>query len=265
MSQTLKTALSNLAKAAIATFAVVCAALVPRIIAALTTTAPGQDVKLYFLSESYLLLTVLVSALIGVGVMLYTWKQDLDPAKTFTVALSFPALVSGGLSLSASAEELAKKAQETKRYAEQELRREGIPVDSSTAGIRPLSFDGTAPAAKRTASRTPFTLIGVAHAAGGAAVLASDYRPGSILQEPTYYIVLWQTRNQREAKQKLETLRRIAPTARLFQSADRNYLIMAIPEPLPIGAATQRASELKRQLKAANMDTQQLKLIRAPR
>jgi MFS family permease len=88
-----------------------CAALFPRLTAALAT----QGSNLIFFPLSYVVLALVFAMLIGVVVMILGWRVPAKPSDTFMMALGIPALLTGALNATLDTNMLQNLAQQKDR------------------------------------------------------------------------------------------------------------------------------------------------------
>jgi hypothetical protein len=237
--------MNHLIKALIATFAVLSAALVPRLVAAITTSDPTGEIELF--GRDYVVLSVVLSVFVGVGVMITLWGATVEPSKIFAHALAYPAIVSGGLNLTASVDDLQAKNKETRTLAEALRQTRNIKV-LPPLSIKPTGSLSSPPAARRTTMARPFRLVSVAHAAEAETSSKGGFNPGVVLREPTYYIVVFSADTESKAREWLKANQQAVPNGQVVKASNGRYLVLASFKPLPAGEASIKAWGIAKQL-----------------
>jgi hypothetical protein len=197
-------------------FGGLCAALFPRLMAAL---AVFDSESIVVLNLSYIGLAVIFALLVGAVVMIMEWGVAKEPRATFMSALGVPALIAGALNTTSGANNLNALASVNEQSAAYMQNMNDIP-DLGHGGITPLSdasdilFD-------------PFTLIGVgtAEAADGFVPAGNDGFDPSMHVQKQYVIVLDQAASAEDAKQKANSLLDKVPNAQAVKSGN-NYLVI---------------------------------------
>ena len=241
----------QLGKFVISTFAVGCAALLPRAISALATTGPNSSIELF--SRDYLILAGLVAVAVGAAVVLIQWYQPCQPPRIFIATLAFPSLISGGLNMAVGVNELEAKAEETQQAYTELARQLDITVIETITPVQPANLDpSSAPAAggadtsglvrRALAQSTPQLL---------AQSSAQSFNPGRIVREPLYLVVLGQARTLEEAQQRLLEARPFVSEATVVEAAGQIFYIVASPRSVPLSQASTEAVRLKRRFAEA--------------
>lgn len=217
-------------------FGGLCAALFPRLMAAL---AVFDSKSVVVLNLSYIGLSVIFALLVGAVVMIMEWGVAKEPRATFMSALGVPALIAGALNTTSGANNLNTLASVNEKNAEYMQTINDIP-ELGLKGFTPLSdasdilFD-------------PFMLVGVgnAHAADGIEPVADNGFDPSMHVQKQYVIVLDKASSAEDAEQKAEALRGTVPNAQAVESGG-NYLVID-PRQMTRQEAVINAIRLKRE------------------
>ncbi len=249
--------LNHAGKLFVATFAVACAAFLPRIITTLSTSDPHAEIELF--GWDYIVLSVILSVAIGAGVMLTAWAQPLDPPKIFALALGFPAVISGGLNMTASVNSLETKSQEVNSIAERLLQENAIPT------IAPLTVEPVAQAPGDHAIPNSFAwnlgIVSAAQAGEPLKVRRPSFNPGRILNERRYLVTLFETKDKATAVTQLRKIQQAMPGASIVRGSDKNFYIVRNLSPVPISRASVQAVEARAALMSQQLPTNSLKLL----
>ncbi len=214
-----------------------CAAIFPRLMAALALYG-SSDVVL--LSLGYLGIAVLFAALIGAVVMIMEWGVSKEPRATFMTALGLPALLAGALNTSNGAYVLDAKSKENLELAEAYRILSDIEVNSFDS-FTPLSDAG---ATIKSINSVNINIIGVAYAQTGSTRQGTfNLNPSIQIQQQQYYIMLYQTPVESEAKQKAIEIQSKVPNAQAVKAGDV-YLVID-PKERQKFEAVQEATRLR--------------------
>src|SRR5262249_40334964 len=113
-------------KLAIGFTASICAVLFPRLLAALTVP---DSAKITFVSREYFVLSLLLSALVGVVVMILEWRVPRAPRDTFLMTLGLPAILAGALSANQNTAALQDATKEKDALAAALAKQTNIPIE----------------------------------------------------------------------------------------------------------------------------------------
>lgn len=214
-------------------FAGVCSCFLPRLMVALNASA-----DLIAFEKSYIICAMIFSAIVGIVVMILEWKIAVEPGKTFMMALSLPALLSGTINTN-DAIQFGKRA--SAGIEEMIQREEHIPISKDTVkNITPLSkIDDN----KSNDLSLSFPLIGISEA------YASDarYKSDNIFafRERLYIIVLDRASNRQIAARRARELKASIREATPVDIGGRYYVILGNTR-LPRTEALIRADQLRR-------------------
>lgn len=233
----------QIGKVLVATFAAICAALAPRVITALSTSDPNAEIHLF--SESYLQVVVIVCVAIGVGAMLVTWRLPFDPPKIFTIALSFPALVSGGWNMSAGVQNAANISLRETDRSKVVLEQQDIPILAPVPALD-LKMGLYQQPAQRGLASIELGFFSSARAAEPGDRAYSSPNISQVIVQQKYLVTLGSYGDKRRAERELHNLQRIVPRATLATIGGTYYLV-ASPTPSTITGATRLATSLKNQ------------------
>ncbi len=217
-----------------------CAALFPRVIAELAT-ANGSDVVSLF-SFSYIVLSLIFAAIIGVVIMILEWEVKSSPKDIFMSALAIPGILSGALNTAASVKDLEQVEKEKQRY-ENILQQDFQIRTLEPAALEPVS-DATFPGSRT--GRQVSVLISNAYAAESGFRHVADYGIGVRRGAPKYVVVLDEAQSKQEAEAKATALRNKIPV-KIFRSANNRYFITTSSVPESKSNALLEAIRLKRE------------------
>lgn len=213
----------------------ICAVLFPRLIAMLTTT---DSAKITFFSGEYLLVALILSALVGVVVMILEWRVPRAPRDTFMTTLGLPAILAGALSANQNTATLqdAMKAQDA--LAAALASKSGISIESTPASAEP----------GKQGQLIDLLVTPVYAQASRPTMMAAQSRPLAIvIDQAKCLIVLDRAPTQQAAQAKAaqlnQQLQRTAPTHPMtveVQKQGNEYLVVA-----PGGARTKSDAVLE--------------------
>jgi hypothetical protein len=149
---------SAAAKFAVGVTAGTCAAIFPRLTAALYVDRGAAEVNLFL--GDYVLLALAFGLLLGVIVTIIEWGVARPPRDTFMAALGIPALFAGALNTTVAVGKLDDVAQRTARDASALIEHTGFPVEDA-GGVRqiPLSLGEPVGRNSRLALALPLRLL----------------------------------------------------------------------------------------------------------
>ncbi len=211
----------------VATFAGICAVFGPRLISLLATTNPTEEIMLF--GNSYLIVGTLVSIMIGFGIVVMKWNvAAATPSEIFGAALAFPAVIAGGLNMSASVTQLGESQDELVAANMTILEIAGLQQRESEA----IHIIGESEAEPSESSSIlfDFSLIGSAHAQSlqSQSTLTArpgGFDPGRILSQQQYFVFLNEFDNADDAIQASKELQSIAPDAVAVESGGKFYVL----------------------------------------
>jgi hypothetical protein len=184
----------------------ICAVLFPRLLAALTVS---ESATITFVSRQYLELALLMSALVGVVVMILEWRVPRAPRDTFLMTLGLPAILAGALSANQNTAALQDAAKAQDALAAALARQTDIPIEPAkpaTDGGKPQGQSIDLFATPVYAQQTSAVTMPAAQAARPLAIM---------IDQPKYAIVLDRAPTQQAAQAKAavldDKLKRTAP------------------------------------------------------
>lgn len=243
------------AKLLLGFFAGICSAIFPRLIVLLNMSNVSGDIiasNVIVFEWSYIMYALIFSIIVGIVVMILEWNVVSTPGKTFMMALSVPALISGGFNTN-SAIDLYRDNQSSLRAEEQIQRENPIPtIGTPVAGqsIKPLAImDNEKPKNKSIS----FPLPGVTKAYAADSLGKSSKFLAFKVRQQHYFIVLDRASNRQEAIERAEGLRSDIPQAQAIQVGNQYFVILGDTK-LPRNEALRRADELRRQHSTLNVE-----------
>jgi hypothetical protein len=265
----------QIARLGIGIFAGICAALFPRLIAALASSGSANAAgKLVIFSSDFLILAGAFSLIIGVATLLMEFRSPtFDPRQLLVSALGVPALLAGSFNMSSGvgeAQYFADKAAEVSRSALETNGLSILPPDQL-----PFSLDKLRPPAGSIQgwlmperSRDGGILIASALAQETGTDDAgltdwSDFAPGALFQGQKYIIILQAYPTVDDATGAAKMLQVVSPGAYAVEGTSQAYVLdSSIPQSLP--DATLRALDLNEALKKLNPSADPIALMAVP-
>lgn len=247
------------AKLLLGFFAGICSVIFPRLIVLLNMSNVSGDIiasDVIVFEPSYIKFALIFSIIVGITVMILEWNVVSTPGKTFMMALSVPALVSGGFNTN-SAIDLYRDKQSSwraeEKIQEEKIQRENpIPIGTPVAGqsIRPLArIDNEKPKNKSIS----FPLLGVTKAYAADSLGKSSKFLAFYVRQQLYLIVLDRASNRQGAIERAEGLRSNIPQAQAIQVGNQYFVILGDTR-LPRNEALRRADELRQQDSTLNVE-----------
>lgn len=241
------------AKFIIGFFAGLCSAFFPRLIVMLNMS--GESTEIIVFDLNYLIYSLLFSGLVGVAVMIIEWYVVSEPAKTFMMALSIPALISGAFN-SNSALDLYKEKSAATKNLQTELEKqltdkERIPTLTAPAKIKILSKKrGT------QAEPTSFysSLLGIRKAYAANVHTMPNNIFAFKVQEPLFMVVLDRAQNRQEALQRANALRQSIPQAQAIALGNNQFAVVLEGVSLPRAEALLEAIRIRQQYPNLNLN-----------
>ncbi len=234
-------------------FAGLCATIVPKMVTALATSDPGGNMVLF--SNDYLIISVSLSIIIGLGIMLVKWNEKCVPNLIFMSALGLPAVISGSFNMSAGLQTLDRKQFEIDKLNTTLSEEQGISSFSADQlQIVPLNpLDPVKQSLFEPESWTSrLSIIGTAQAQQSQPQKLREFNPGQVVREDQYFIVINKGANLVKIKSALKRIQAKVPTAAIVKGA-REYYILDSLQPQSQTAATLKAVQLKKKLPASKI------------
>jgi hypothetical protein len=241
------------AKFVIGFFAGLCSAFFPKLILVLNMS--GESPEIIVFDPNYLLYALLFSILVGVAVMIIEWYVISEPAKTFMMALSIPALISGAFN-SNSAFDLYKEESATAKKLQAQLEKQlteknPIPILPTPGKIQILSEKGDT-----QENRTSFYsyLTGVRKAYAANALSAQNKILAFKVKKQLFMIVLYMAQSKQDALERANELRRTIRQAQAAAIDTNQFAVILGGVTLPRSEALLEVIRLREQYRDLNLD-----------
>ena len=130
-------------------FAALCASFIPRLAAALPTTADSTLLTIRVFTTEYVVTTLVFALLVGGVVVVLEGSASRTPREVFISALAVPALVTGFVNAAAVSNQAKELAEANLRLNMERAQQEGIEVTGTPArsGARNLRIPSLIPTA----------------------------------------------------------------------------------------------------------------------
>lgn len=217
-----------------------CAALFPRLTAALTT----RGERLVFFPTSYVILAFAFALLIGMVVMILQWGVRVKPSDTFMMALGIPALLSGALNATLNTNTVKNLAQQKEQLTQALSQQAEIPI-LPAAPVSPLK-DGSSLRLERDNFLSSLWDVRPAYAqSSGYTGQREEFNPAIQIQQHPYLIVIDRAATREQALEKARVLRARLPQVEIVQ-AGREFLVVQGGGPRTKSEALLEAIRLKK-------------------
>jgi len=229
------------AKFMIGFFAGLCSTIFPRLIVLMNISDKMNNLVVY--DQVYIICSLIFSVIVGVVVMILEWRVLNEPGKTFIMALSVPALITGAVNTN-NAIQLYKDQAASYSIEKQIQQKNPIPINEAPITLKKLSgLDYGVPKTESFA----ITFFGVRDANAA----DSFTSPGRLLafkvRETLYAIVLMRVSDRQQAIDRATELREYIPNAEPVEMGPGQYLIILGGVGLPRTDALLRADQLRQQ------------------
>jgi len=216
-----------------------CAALFPRLIAALAT--PGESEFVALFNWNYILLSLMFAALIGVVIAILEWEAVSSPKDIFMSSLAIPGILSGALNTAVSVNGLEQAEMENRVFETTLEQTFDIPT------LMPATLTPLSKAIPSGSKGHQFSLffINDAHAENRDFYRVVDYGFGIRKSRRSYVVVLDQARTREEAETKAAALRNSTPV-KIFRDNSNRFFITTSSGPQNKANALNEAVRLKK-------------------
>jgi len=202
-----------------------CAALFPRLFAELATGTESENDVLELLSFSYISLSFAFAALIGTVITIFEWEGSSSPKDIFMSALAIPAVLSGTLNTTISAQDFGQAEIDKKAY---ELALEkGYQIPTLSPSIL-VPLDEVV-RSKAEEYQISFSLMNTAHADSKKTITdvgpqISNYGIGIRKMPKSYVVVIDKASSREEAETKVASLRGIIQTKQFRNNRNQIFI-----------------------------------------
>jgi len=199
-----------------------CAALFPRLFAELATGTESENQVLELLSFSYISLSFAFAALIGTVITIFEWEGSSSPKDIFMSALAIPAVLSGTLNTTISAQDFGQAEIDKKAYEFALEKGYQIPTLSPSILV-PLD---EVVRSKAEEYQISFSLMNTAHAdtIDDVGSQISNYGIGIRKMPKSYVVVIDKASSREEAETKVASLRGIIQTKQFRNNRDQIFI-----------------------------------------
>jgi hypothetical protein len=210
----------------IGTFAVMAAAVIPRLVAALGT--PGE-VHLVGFTKDYLVVSTIFAAMVGLTLVIFEWRVPRVPRDSFMVALGIPGVLVGAFNTTVLTRQIDSIGQTQTAAFQKGATEIGVSIDNSsppiqlpepkTPGVTGSLFDWQI--VPRVQAQQPATDDGQRH-------LAQAGNVGIEYKLPRYYVTLTRPSSQQEAEAAAGRLKNDFPGATAVRQGDAFVVVESI-------------------------------------
>jgi len=218
-----------------------CAALFPRLTAALAT----QGDNLIFFPLSYVSLALVFAMLIGVVVMILEWGVRAKPSETFMMALGIPALLTGALNATLDTNTVKNLAQQKERLTQELSQQAEIPILPARP-VSPINSQSSLQLKRDSFLLTLWEVRPVYAQSSTYAGQQQGFNPGIQIQQRPYLIVIDRAVTQEQAIEKAKRWRTQLPQVEVVR-ADRDFLVVQGGGPRTKSEALFEAIRLKKE------------------
>jgi hypothetical protein len=236
------------AKFAVGVIAGTCAAVFPRLTAALYVERRGGVVDLFL--GQYAVLALVFGLLLGLIVMIIEWGVARSPRDTFMAALGIPALLAGALNTTVAVGELGSVAERTANDASALIEHAGFAVEEG-GGVRAVPLGPSAPPGPGALLTPLLDVLGPreAHAAGpGERLAEAGGGVGIGVNLPRYLVVVDRFKDAGQARRRAAELRaQGAPNAGVYEVSG-DFVVTWSGGPATAAEAVQQAAAAQQKL-----------------
>lgn len=222
-------------------FAGLCSAIFPRLIVLMNVSEKMDNIVVY--DQVYIICSLIFSVIIGVVVMLLEWRVLNEPGKTFIMALSVPALITGAVNTN-NAIQLYEDQTASYNIEKQIQQENPILINDAPITFKKLSaLEYGMPKVDQIA----FPLFSTKNAFAADSISNPNRLLAFKVVETLYVIVLQRLSDRQQAIDRANELRAFIPNAEAVESGTGQYLIILGGVQLPRTDALLRADQLRQQ------------------
>ena len=237
-------------------FAGLCSAIFPRLLVLMNVSDKLDNIVVY--DQVYIISSLIFSVLVGVVVMILEWRVLNEPGKTFIMALSVPALITGAVNTNNAIQ--LYKDQSTSYSIEAKIQKDNpIPINETPLPFKKLSsLDNGMPKTESFA----FNFFGVREAKAADSFTRPERMLAFKVVETLYAIVLQRVSDRQQAINRANELRAHIPNAEPVEIGPGQYLVILGGVALPRTDALLKANELRQNFSNLGL---QVELIPIPK